>query len=102
MKKILLPIVLLFSVIGYSQFITVDESLTIQELVEDVLIDSPCAETSNYGSRTGTDFGDGNGIGAFNANGSDFPYQTGIILSSGFVSSAPGPMFVVGFALMQE
>ena len=91
MKKILLPIVLLFSVIGYSQFITVDESLTIQELVEDVLIDSPCAETSNYGSRTGIDFGDGNGIAAFDANGSDFPFQTGVVLSSGFVSNAPGP-----------
>ncbi|MFK5983693.1 MAG: choice-of-anchor L domain-containing protein, partial [Flavobacteriaceae bacterium] len=91
MKKILLPIVLLFSLVGYSQFITIDETFTIQELVEDILINSPCAETSNYGSRTGTDFGEGNGIGYFNANGSDFPYQEGIILSSGYISFAPGP-----------
>ncbi|MCF6306463.1 MAG: choice-of-anchor L domain-containing protein, partial [Flavobacteriaceae bacterium] len=91
MKKILLPIVLLFSFVSYAQFITIDESLTIQELVEDILINSPCAQTSNYGSRTGTDFGEGNGIGYFNANGSDFPYAEGIILSSGFISDAPGP-----------
>ena len=79
MKKILLPIVLLFSVFSYSQFITVDETYTTQELIEDVLINSPCATTSNYLAVTGTDFGEGNGIGAFNANGSNFPYQEGII-----------------------
>ncbi|MCH7784898.1 MAG: choice-of-anchor L domain-containing protein, partial [Bacteroidetes bacterium] len=95
MRKILLPIVLLFCVFGYSQFITVNESLTVQELVEDILINSPCAVTSNYSSITGTDFGEGNGIASFDANGSNFPYQTGIILSSGFVSSAPGPNLIL-------
>ena len=35
--------------------------------------------------------GEGNGIAAFNGNNSNFPYKTGIILSSGFVSNAPGP-----------
>ncbi len=94
MKKILLPIVLLFSVISYSQFITVDETFTTQELIEDILINSPCATTSNYLSVTGTDFGEGNGIGAFNANGSDFPYQDGIILSSGYVANSPGPNLI--------
>ncbi|MBT6636140.1 MAG: hypothetical protein HOB48_05460, partial [Flavobacteriaceae bacterium] len=91
MRKIILPIFLLISIIGYSQFITIDESLTVQQLVEDILIDSPCAQTSNYGSRTGLDYGEGNGIAAFNGNNSNFPYKTGIILSSGFVSNAPGP-----------
>ncbi len=91
MKNILLLIILLFSLSCYSQFITVDETYTTQELIEDILINSPCSGTSNYLAVTGTDFGEGNGIAAFNANGSDFPYQEGIILSSGFVSNAPGP-----------
>ncbi|MCF6296662.1 MAG: choice-of-anchor L domain-containing protein, partial [Flavobacteriaceae bacterium] len=91
MKKLLFPLILLFSVMAHSQFITIDESLTVQQLVEDVLINSPCASTSNYGSRTGTDFGEGNGIGYFNANGSNFPYVEGVILSSGFINEAPGP-----------
>ena len=86
MKNILLLIILLFSLSCYSQFITVDETYTTQELIEDILINSPCSGTSNYLAVTGTDFGEGNGIAAFNANGSDFPYQEGIILSSGFVS----------------
>ena len=91
MKKIVLPIVLFLSVCSYSQFITVNEGYTTRELIEDILINDICTTASNFGSRTGSDYGQGNGIGAFSANGSDFPYQNGIILSSGFVSNAPGP-----------
>jgi len=75
---------------GYSQ-ITIDETLTTQQLVEDILIDSPCAIVSNFIQYTGTDEGDVNGIAAFDANGSGFPFAAGIILSSGNVASAPGP-----------
>ncbi len=80
----------LLSFLGYGQ-ITIDESLTTQELVEDVLINSSCAEVSNIVSSTGTDFGDVNGIAAFSANGSDFPFEEGILLMSGDVQAAPGP-----------
>ena len=80
----------LISFLGYGQ-ITIDESLTTQELVEDVLINSSCAEVSNIVSSTGIDFGDVNGIAAFSANGSDFPFEEGIILMSGDVQAAPGP-----------
>ncbi|MGV6828270.1 MAG: choice-of-anchor L domain-containing protein, partial [Flavobacteriales bacterium] len=95
MKKRLLPLVLLFSIFGYSQ-ITIDESFTTQELIEDILLtSSSCAQVSDFGQRTGTDFGEGNGIGAFFANGSDFPFESGIILSSGYVSNAPGPNLTI-------
>ena len=80
----------LFSVLGYGQ-ITIDESITAQELVEDVLINSSCAEVSNIESSTGVDFGDVNGISFFSANGSDFPFEEGILLMSGDVQQAPGP-----------
>ena len=78
------------SVLGYGQ-ITIDESITTQELVEDVLINSSCAEVSNIISSTGVDFGDVNGISFFSANGSDFPFEEGVLLMSGDVQEAPGP-----------
>ncbi|MDX1461675.1 MAG: choice-of-anchor L domain-containing protein [Marinirhabdus sp.] len=89
-KRISLLFTLLCVAVSMGQ-ITVDETLTTQQLVEDILINSPCAEVSNFMQSTGTNFGDGNGIGAFDANGSSFPFAEGIILSSGFVSEAPGP-----------
>ncbi|MEZ4777785.1 MAG: choice-of-anchor L domain-containing protein [Flavobacteriaceae bacterium] len=94
MQRLLLPILLLFSWFGYSQ-ITVDETLTTQQLVEDILISGTCADVSNFTQSTGTNFGDVNGIGAFDANGSDFPFASGIILTSGNVTNAPGPNLVV-------
>ncbi|MEZ4858860.1 MAG: choice-of-anchor L domain-containing protein [Flavobacteriaceae bacterium] len=94
MKRLLLPIVLFFSWFGYGQ-ITVDETLTTQQLVEDILISGTCADVSNFSQSTGTNFGDVNGIGAFFRNGSDFPFESGIILTSGNVANAPGPNLVV-------
>ena len=89
-KTLSYSFILLFSVLSYSQ-ITVDDSLTTEQLVEEVLFNSGCVDLSNFSQSTGTDFGEVNGIGAFDANGSDFPYQTGVILSSGSVLNAPGP-----------
>ncbi len=72
-------------------FITIDESYTTQELVEDILFGNGCVELSNFSQITGTDFGDVNGIAAFDSNGASFPFQEGIVLSSGNVQNAPGP-----------
>lgn len=70
--------------------ISVDDSgYTDEELVRDILINSNCAETSNYTSFTGT-AQNVNGIAYFNANGTDFPYEEGIILSTGRASDARG------------
>ena len=90
MKKILPFIFALHCSVGIGQ-ITIDETFTAQELIQDILIDSPCAEVTNVGQRTGTDFGNVNGIGYFNANGSNFPFSDGIILMTGDVSQASGP-----------
>ena len=71
--------------------ISVDDSgYTVEELVREVLIKSDCAETSNYSSLTGTSQNI-NGIGYFNRNGSDFPYEEGIVLSTGRARNARGP-----------
>ncbi|MFY8187568.1 MAG: choice-of-anchor L domain-containing protein, partial [Flavobacterium sp.] len=72
--------------------ISVSQTLyTTQELVEDVLLNSTCATVSNIITSTGTNFESTNGIGYFNKNGSSFPFEDGVILTTGNVVSAPGP-----------
>ncbi len=90
MKKILLLVGLLISSNFIIAQISVDESLSIEVLIEDVLIGNPNFPSSNYSKSTGSDFGDDNGIGAFNVNGTDFPFS-GIVLSSGRAMNAEGP-----------
>ena len=74
-----------------SGIFTIDESYSTQELIEDILFDGGCVELSNFSQSTGTDFGDVNGIAAFQANGSNFPFQDGIVLTSGNAQGVPGP-----------
>ncbi|HLP64568.1 choice-of-anchor L domain-containing protein [Flavobacterium sp.] len=71
--------------------ITNDTQYTNVELVEDVLFNSTCASVTNVTTSTGTNFGSVNGIGYFNRNGSTFPFEDGVILSTGDNSRAPGP-----------
>ncbi len=89
MKRILFILALLY-VSGACGQIVVDTTFTVQELVEDVLVNSECARTSNYSSFTGTNFGF-NGIGYFNANSSSFLFREGIVLSTGNAVDAEGP-----------
>ena len=79
-----------FSILGYAQIVVDTDSYTTEQLVSDILINSNCAQTSNYSSSTGLSEGV-NGIGYFNANGSSFQYQEGIVLSSGNAVDSEGP-----------
>jgi len=94
--SITLMFLLMFSFESTAQTMLIDETLSVQELVEDILIDSNCAEVSNFISSTGIDFitdGSGvNGIAAFSRGSlAGFPFDEGIILTSGRATSAPGP-----------
>uniref|UniRef100_UPI0026276623 choice-of-anchor L domain-containing protein n=1 Tax=uncultured Dokdonia sp. TaxID=575653 RepID=UPI0026276623 len=89
---------LFFTVHINAQAITVDGSATtvadVETLITDILIgsSSDCAEISNVSKSTGIDEGAGiNGIGSFESNGADFPYEAGIVLVSGNVNNVPGP-----------
>jgi gliding motility-associated-like protein len=66
-----------------------DTEYTVEELVKDVLIGSDCILVSNITSSTGSDYGKPNGIGYFNRNGSNFPFEEGIILATGTINEAP-------------
>ncbi|MFT6843052.1 MAG: gliding motility-associated-like protein [Psychroserpens sp.] len=74
--------------------VSIDQTTyTIEQLVVDILIDSPCAQISNITSSTGSDFGDVNGIGYFSADEGSFPFEEGILLTSGNAALAGGPNF---------
>ena len=67
------------------------DEYTLQQLVQEVLIGSECAQISNIQSSTGSDFGQENGIGYFHQNGSLFPMPEGVLLVTGDAMNAPGP-----------
>ncbi|MHA3789513.1 choice-of-anchor J domain-containing protein [Flavobacterium hauense] len=70
---------------------------TVEQLVNDVLINSECAQISNITYSTGTaftnEFGEvgPNGIAYFEKNGSSFPIEKGLLLMTGDAMRAPGP-----------
>ncbi|WP_177731819.1 choice-of-anchor L domain-containing protein [Flavobacterium inviolabile] len=64
---------------------------TVPQLVQDVLIGSTCAQVTNITWSTGTNFGSSNGIAYFTKNGSEFPFDSGIVLSTGDALKAKGP-----------
>ncbi|TDE01228.1 T9SS type B sorting domain-containing protein [Flavobacterium sandaracinum] len=92
MKKTLIFILLMVLYTGHSQSVTVSTTkYTVDELVNQVLVNSPCVQGTNVTSRTGTAFGSSNGIGYFENTNSAFPFTTGVVLSTGDVTRIPGP-----------
>ena len=89
-KKFYLLFGLIFSSAS-AQYITTDETQTAVELIENVLINSGCANVSNV-SVSGGNFTSGEkSWGYFNAAGTSFPFEEGIILSTGKIINAQGP-----------
>ena len=92
MKKLILLLVIFSTITVFSQAITVDtNTYTVPQLVNNILINSPCINASNITWRTGTNFGSTNGIGYFQNTNTNFPMQSGVILSTGNVLQASGP-----------
>lgn len=91
MKKLFFTLLTFSFTVCFSQNITVNESFTAQQLVQNILVNSGCISVSNV-SVSGGNFGTGElSYGYFNANSSVFPFQEGIILSTGKIISAIGP-----------
>lgn len=93
MNRFYLYIILLFPLLSISQNIQVDSQLlTAQELIEDVLIDSDCIENIIVTNVVGGNFnGTDQSYGFFDASGTTFPFQSGIVLSTGRLENAEGP-----------
>lgn len=82
---------LLFFGTASAQYIATDDSRTPLQLIEDVLINSGCASVSNVSVSGGNFASSDTSYGYFNANGSNFPFSEGIILSTGKLVNAQGP-----------
>ena len=92
MKKLLLLTLLTLTTVGFSQPLSVSSSsYTVPQLVNNVLINSPCVSATNITWSTGTNFGSSNGIGFFQNTNPNFPMQSGVVLSTGNALNAPGP-----------
>ncbi|MBO3115576.1 choice-of-anchor L domain-containing protein, partial [Winogradskyella sp. DF17] len=91
--------VVTITVVVIGENVIVDQdSFTPEELIEDVLINSPCATVSNIISSTGSDFNPAlpSGIGYFISNGINFPFEEGLLLTSGDAGRAGGPNQFLG------
>lgn len=75
-------------------FITVSpagEIYSIEQLVQDKLIQSDCHLVSNIRYKTGSSYNNPNGIGYFESNSSSFGFGSGIILATNGVETSMGP-----------
>ncbi|CAM4018167.1 T9SS type B sorting domain-containing protein [Flavobacterium weaverense] len=92
MKKTIISLLLFVFYSGYSQSITVNTTnYTPEQLVNKVLINSPCVVGTNVKSRTGTNYNSSNGVGYFENTNPAFPFANGVVLSTGDVNKIPGP-----------
>jgi gliding motility-associated-like protein len=93
MKNTLFLIACLTTLVTWSQNVQVDaQTYTPQQLIEDILIDSNCITNVVVTNTVGGDFSDSDqSYGYFDASGSSFPFQNGIVLSTGRLNNVQGP-----------
>ncbi len=84
MKLFFIIISFLYSLFSFSQ-ITVNNTQSAQELVELLFNNFDCATISNF------NVSGNNSFASFNKNGSNFPFDSGIVLSTGFTNHISGP-----------
>jgi gliding motility-associated-like protein len=80
-----------YSTLSLAQYIQVNDTYTAQQLVENVLINSPCANVSNF-TVSGDTFSPGEqSYGYFTGGSSSFPFTSGIVLSTSRAKRTEGP-----------
>ncbi len=91
--KRLLFLLFLISRISFGQNVQTDATTyTPQQLIEDILIDSNCIENVVVTNVIGGDFNNTDqSYGYFDATGTNFPFQNGIVLSTGRLQNVEGP-----------
>jgi len=83
LKHSLAVVFCLFGIICmYGQQISIDNSFSEQQLIEDNLVQG-CVETSNISSQVNGTVNGFNSFAYFDRAGSNFPFQNGIMLSTG-------------------
>lgn len=89
----LLFLLFIISGISFGQNVQTDATTyTPQQLIEDILIDSNCIENVVVTNIIGGDFNNTDqSYGYFDASGTSFPFQSGIVLSTGRLQNVDGP-----------
>lgn len=75
----------------FGQNIQVDDTYTAQQLVENVLIDSPCANVSNFAASGDTFSAGEQSYGYFTNTSPIFPFSNGVVLSTARAKRSEGP-----------
>nr|WP_294781513.1 T9SS type B sorting domain-containing protein [uncultured Flavobacterium sp.] len=78
-----------------AQVITIDDQKTPQQLIENVLINTSCAVGSNATGKGDTFRPGKQSFAYFNRNGSNFPFEEGIVLATSTAQTAVGPFVSV-------
>ena len=87
----LLAVCLLFVSTLHAQYVTIDDAYSPQQLIQNVLVNSPCANVSNI-SASGSQLNPGEqSFGYFNAGSSGFPFSEGVVLCTSRANRAAGP-----------
>lgn len=91
MKFVLIPLFVCFlSVKVNAQNITVDDTKTPTDLVQNILINSSCISTTAV-NASGNPGNDGQSFAYFNSGSGTFPFSEGIVLSTSPGKNAAGP-----------
>ncbi len=93
MKKIILLLCFGLGIFTAQSQITVDNTLTVQQLIDDVLVLGQCAEVNNINSPNNSAIGGEpfDSFGAFDGTAStqNFPFDGGIVLSTNGIDMVP-------------
>lgn len=76
----------LLSAFCFAQLISINDNITASALIQDHLI-SGCVEVSNISSNINVSLNGFNSFGTFERGSSNFPFENGIVLSTGKVLS---------------
>ena len=81
----------LFPILSKAQNISVNDGLTADQLVRDILINSPCAAVSNFAISGDNDTPGRQSFGKFDYAGTLFPFANGVVLSTCSAKLVEGP-----------
>ena len=93
MRRICLLLVLLSVTLANAQYVTTDHTTySPNQLVEDILFSTTCAEDLSVLETVSGNFNDGMlSYGFFESNNSGFPFDSGIVMSTGRLNNVDGP-----------
>ena len=92
MKNTLFTLAFLITNIVIAQNLTVDaNTYSAQELVEDILINNSCIQNIQVTGTISGNFNNDRSFGYFENTNTNFPFENGIVMSTGKLSNVPGP-----------